>query len=329
MQTILSIIIPVYNVEKYIKMTLDSIFSQNNQREDIEVIVVNDGTPDHSMDVVAPFAETHSNLRIINQDNQGLSGARNTGIREAHGKYIWFVDSDDMIEEGILGQVLPLLENGEEDVYIFRIKEINENNDILKERHFLDDKNVQYYSGFDVINNMSRHDVFYTPMQIYMINTVFLRRNNLKFVCGIYHEDMEFAPRMLVFAHRIAYVPYISYCYVRRSAQSITSDISKLEKRLCDLNYIADRHYTLMKEQNTKYSKKAIGFAVYRAIAYYHLLCPKTEFRLLWKRIERNNIPIKKIVIMNLNHNRHWRLLFRQLLFLISPYLLKKLGKSI
>ena len=91
---ILSIIIPVYKVEKYVRKTLESVFSENFSDNEVEVIVVNDGTPDRSMDIVNEFV-SHKSLRIINQENQGLSGARNTGIKAAKGKYVWFVDSDD------------------------------------------------------------------------------------------------------------------------------------------------------------------------------------------------------------------------------------------
>ena len=87
----LSIVIPVYNVEDYIRGTLDSIYNQKVDEQCFEVIVVNDGTPDNSMKIVKEFAATHQNLTIINQENQGLSAARNAGIKVAKGVYIWVV----------------------------------------------------------------------------------------------------------------------------------------------------------------------------------------------------------------------------------------------
>lgn len=87
-----SIIIPVYNVEKYIKKCLDSVFSQTDK--DFEVIVVNDGTKDNSMDIVKKY-----DAKIINQKNQGLSAARNRGVKEAVGDYLIFLDSDDYWEK--------------------------------------------------------------------------------------------------------------------------------------------------------------------------------------------------------------------------------------
>ncbi len=102
----LSIIIPVYKVEKYIRDTLQSIYRQQYDENLFEVIVINDGTPDDSMRIVAEFTNKHANLHIINQKNQGLSCARNAGLKIAQGEYVWFVDSDDTVTEESIVQVL-------------------------------------------------------------------------------------------------------------------------------------------------------------------------------------------------------------------------------
>ena len=98
----LSIIVPVYNVEKYIRPCLESIFFQGLNEKDYEVIVVNDGTRDRSMEVVDSFQTAHSNMTIIHQENQGLSIARNTGMKHAKGDYIAFLDSDDILAKNSL-----------------------------------------------------------------------------------------------------------------------------------------------------------------------------------------------------------------------------------
>ena len=91
----LSIIIPVYNVEKFITRCLHSCVSQNLSINEFEIVVVNDGTRDNSMKFVSQFAEEYSNISIINQENKGLSAARNRGLSVAKGDYVWFVDSDE------------------------------------------------------------------------------------------------------------------------------------------------------------------------------------------------------------------------------------------
>ena len=105
--TELSIIVPVYNVEEYVRACIESIYRQGLNEEEFEVIIVNDGTEDKSIEVIADIINQHHNISVINQENQGLSVARNTGIAAAKGEYILMPDSDDLLIENSLK---PLLE---------------------------------------------------------------------------------------------------------------------------------------------------------------------------------------------------------------------------
>lgn len=102
---ILSIIVPVYNVEQYISACLDSLYRQGVDEGLYEVVVVNDGTPDRSMNIVNQYVSEHTNIKIIQQENGGVSVARNNGIKHATGKYITFLDADDEIYPCILENV--------------------------------------------------------------------------------------------------------------------------------------------------------------------------------------------------------------------------------
>ena len=93
----LSIIVPVYNVEKYIRRCIESIFSQGLDDTCFEVIIVNDGTEDRSMDIISDVISQHKNIKVINQENQGLSVTRNNGIATARGEYFLMPDSDDLL----------------------------------------------------------------------------------------------------------------------------------------------------------------------------------------------------------------------------------------
>ena len=103
----LSIIVPVYKVEKYIRSCIESIFMQGLDDEEFEIIIINDGTPDNSMGVIEDIINQHKNIKVINQENQGLSVARNKGIVAARGEYILMSDSDDLL---IYNSLKPLLE---------------------------------------------------------------------------------------------------------------------------------------------------------------------------------------------------------------------------
>lgn len=99
----LSFIVPVYNTEKYLPECLDSLLTQDIPKEDYEVICVNDGSTDGSSAILHRYANTHPNLVVIDKENGGLSSARNRGLSEAKGDYIWFVDSDDFVQVNVLG----------------------------------------------------------------------------------------------------------------------------------------------------------------------------------------------------------------------------------
>ena len=102
----LSVIVPVYNVEKYIRPCLESIFRQGIDDDNFEVIIVNDGTEDRSMEVIQEIISQHDNITVINQENLSLSVARNNGIAQAKGEYILMPDSDDLLIEGSLSVLL-------------------------------------------------------------------------------------------------------------------------------------------------------------------------------------------------------------------------------
>ena len=99
----LSIIIPFFNVEKFIGRCLESVYSQDIPENEYEVICVDDSSPDDSLSIVQDYAQKHANLRIVkNKQNRKLGGARNAGLDVASGDYIWFIDSDDFIEDNVL-----------------------------------------------------------------------------------------------------------------------------------------------------------------------------------------------------------------------------------
>ena len=116
----LSIIIPFYNVEQYITQCLDSVYNQDIPEEEYEVICVNDASPDNSRDIVKEYQKNHKNLILVEHEvNKKLGAARNTGRRAAQGKYIWNVDSDDMIAPNCLREMLNMCEKSDLDVLIF------------------------------------------------------------------------------------------------------------------------------------------------------------------------------------------------------------------
>ena len=101
----LSLIIPVYNAERYIGQCLDSLLNQDLSAQDYEIVCVNDGSKDNSLSVLEGYAKAHANIRIVNKENGGVTTARNAGLETAQGDFIWFIDADDLVKENILAQL--------------------------------------------------------------------------------------------------------------------------------------------------------------------------------------------------------------------------------
>lgn len=118
-EPLLSIILPVYNVAPFVERCLDSIFVGETRETNFEVILVNDGSTDDSMQRVAPYATSHANLSVITQENQGLSAARMRGLSSATGEYVWFVDSDDWLEQDAIETVSRLVSTNSCEVIVF------------------------------------------------------------------------------------------------------------------------------------------------------------------------------------------------------------------
>lgn len=209
----LSIIIPMYNVELYIERCLSSCLKQNIPYEDYEIVVVNDGSPDGSLQIAERIAKENNNIRIVSQSNGGLSAARNTGLSVAKGDYVWFVDSDDWIKENCLKEIIErLYKDNLEALAICAANHIDGKN----ERRFSFKDNT-IIKGKDAM--LKNKCVCCAPFTIY--KRMFLSDNNLSFYEGIFHEDNEFTFRAYYFLERLGYTNEILY-FVYQNQNSIT-----------------------------------------------------------------------------------------------------------
>lgn len=264
---ILSIIIPVYKVEKYIDGTLSSIYNQHTDENMFEVIVVNDGTPDNSMAIVDKFKHSHTNLTVISQSNQGLSVARNEGLRVAQGKYIWFVDSDDKIEDNILNKLLVIVKNENSDILGFGLTRINEAGSfICTESPFLKKK---YYSLYGKMcsGKYLYHKINIGVVQRYIYSHSFLKKNSLSFYPGIWYEDEQFSVRAFFFAKNVKIINLNIYRYLVRSNGNIMSSVSM--KSVYDSETIIKSWHDFSKENALNYKDKAIFYDAISEYCFY------------------------------------------------------------
>jgi glycosyltransferase involved in cell wall biosynthesis len=133
----LSIVIPVYNSSNYLDDCLGSLLDQDLNKDKYEIICVNDGSTDNSLDILKLYAEKHQNIKVINQENKGHSTARNVGLKAAKGKYVWFVDSDDFIDGNSLSTIISYMEKNDIDFLTIGLR------NVLNETHYNISKNLK------------------------------------------------------------------------------------------------------------------------------------------------------------------------------------------
>ncbi|KNB61247.1 glycosyltransferase [Chryseobacterium sp. Hurlbut01] len=238
---LLSIVIPIYNVELYLEKCLESITSQINSYNDqeIEVILVNDGSLDNSKNIAKKYSEKFDYITLISQENKGLSEARNHGLEISKGKYVWFLDSDDWIAEQSLNNILEIIKKDQVEVIIVGLGEYK-NGQLIKE--FIPGNNQ---NGMNVLRDQN----YFVGAVVYVMNISFLKKNKLKFYKGIYHEDEEFTNRMLYLAKNIESINKLIYCVNVREG-SITR--SSNPKKSFDLLIVISQLHLFMQNVEEK-----------------------------------------------------------------------------
>lgn len=215
----ISLVIPVYNVEKYLARCLDSCLHQDLAADEYEIIVVNDGSPDGSKEIAEKYASEYANIKLYNQKNGGLSVARNNGLEKAQGEYVWFVDSDDWIEENCLAGIVEKMDIQNLDMLQIGYMEAYDNGNIIKSPRGL-------FEGCTTGCEAMKAQYIPAPAQFTIYRRNFLERFTLLFYPRIYHEDAEFKPRALFFAQRFASLNKHVYYYYQRPNGSIMSQYS-------------------------------------------------------------------------------------------------------
>ncbi len=239
-----SIIVPVYNVEKYIEKCLNSIYSQSY--ENFEVIIVNDGSPDNSVDIINKYVQKDSRFKLYNKKNGGLSDARNFGVKKAKGDYIIFVDSDDYINNKTLEMINNEINKYKNlDIIRYELSIVNEKHQIVKEfKHFpFSNKNINEAFPILLKNN------YLDPAPLYAVNRKFMINNNFKFSENRFHEDFGLTLKMLISAKKISSIDFCGYYYVHRN-NSIMNEkrYDHIRKKAFDTLYHFDVLYAFAKK---------------------------------------------------------------------------------
>ena len=238
-----SIVIPVYNVENYLKLCLESVRDQ--EYTDFEVLLVNDGSTDGSPKICEEYAENDSRFKVIHQENKGLASARNTGIRAAKGDFIYFLDSDDSIHPSLLARAVKIAEEENANLVQIELEFVPEEfRDYKKE--VPGNYNVQKYSLVQALRNLDEDNLSFGK-DVRLTTTVVWTKlyrvsafQNLLFPEGMrLHEDQMMAHRVIAEAGGMVFLNMPLYFYRQSKASLIRVGWTK--KRLAILDCYADR----------------------------------------------------------------------------------------
>lgn len=257
-----SLIVPVYNVEKYISACINSILNQTF--DDYEVIIVDDGSTDCSLKAIEEIAENNKEkIKVIHQENQGLGEARNTGLRHANGEYIWFIDSDDTIDVSALRQIDEKIQKEDLDIVIFDMIDVDEKGEKLgvelgvsfehQEMFSLSDNSQLLFMSPSACNKVFKREIF--------------KNSNIFFPRRVWFEDLYTIPKIYLQASRIAYINKGLYLYLQRKGSIMKN--TNVEKN-SDIISALDEIISYYKARN-KYEEYKMEIA-YLAIINVYLL---------------------------------------------------------
>lgn len=306
---LLSIIIPIYNVEKYLKRCLDSIYNQGCDQSLFEVIAVNDGSPDNSLKILQDYSKGHENLFIINQENQGVSSARNTGIDNATGDYVLFIDPDDTIKPNSLTKIFTLLKNSTIETLIMR--SLKNNKEMYNWRNIVNEQTE--------IDGLSLFNLGYRRGSVCgcAFKLDFLNKNLIRFPLNVTNtEDSIFFSIVQIWTKTISFLDLDFYRVFERqdSASNLFTKnrvINYKQAALYIHQYLTQNSSQLNNIQNSILSTQLCG--IISSWVYATLNCNETNYNFLAKNMKikeflpirhLNSMPLKykkKALIINLN----------------------------
>ena len=290
-----SVIIPIYNVEKYLRQCVDSVISQTYR--DLEIILVDDGSPDGCGSICDEYAVQDSRITVIHKENGGLSDARNAGLEIAKGEYIYFLDSDDYIKNDAIEKLVARIEEENADFVYFDAETLFE--DFEDENYNEEFIRSQYYrtsDGASVLASHIKHEEYFSCVVLLFLRTEFIKNKKLNFYKGIIHEDELFTPFTFLKAERAAYLK--EPLYIRRlRAGSIMSGKTSL-KSMQGLEVCIGEYYkAFLNFQFGKLERKILSDFMYKRLLDITYIYPELDSR-RFKRsvaeIEQMNMIAKK-----------------------------------
>ena len=276
---LISVIVPIYKVEKYLNRCVDSILSQTYKK--IEIILVDDGSPDACGEICDRYIEKDTRIKVIHKENGGLSDARNAGIEAANGEYIIFVDSDDHIVPTMIEKMIEALIASKADLCICNINYVDENGAVINNQNMRSPINNGIYSRDDMLNFLVNDGYwFYVTAwnKLYKANVF----RNIRFRVGKYHEDEFLIHEIIDRCDKVVCLEDMLYNYVQREG-SIMQDEKLAFRHLQVLDAFEERIWlskSVGSEELTRKLKRAYFWDI--EVWYYFM---RTIYKVPWYRL--------------------------------------------
>ena len=219
MNDLISIIVPIYNVEKYLNKCVESIINQTYKN--LEIILVDDGSPDNCPAICDEWAKKDNRIKVIHKENGGLSDARNAGLAVATGEYIAFIDSDDYIELDFYNKLYKVIKDTNCDISMCNLRMVYENNNVFVDNY--DTFEITEYSTTEAMSALIDDEIRQVVWnKLYKADII----KNILFDIGKYHEDEFWSYKAIGAADKIAAIDYTGYYYLQRSGSIMGNNYS-------------------------------------------------------------------------------------------------------
>lgn len=277
----LSILIPLYNKEKYIQRCLESILDQQLPSDGLEIIIVDDGSKDSGPLLVQQYADDHTQITFIRQKNQGPSAARNKCMQAATGDYLYFLDADDYLATNVLPTILRLATENNLDVLEFETKQVTEGSALDRQPQDIENLSLEVMDGVSYVASNS----FKNEAWRYIVKKGFLQDRGITFIEGTLYEDTIFTASVLLAAERIAKLKWDVHRYVVVENSIVTSkDIAHNKKFIVGMvNAIEHLHQLAsgLDCSHVQYTKAVKVLQVRQEDLVFALIIRTLKFRLL------------------------------------------------
>ena len=280
----ISIIIPVYNVENYLRQCIESILEQ--EYEEKEIILVDDGSTDNSGSICDEYADKYENVLVIHKENGGLSDARNVGLAKAAGEYVLFVDSDDFVEENSLSPIVEIVNANPVDVVLLEAQ-----------KYYADGTNIPMCDGIskemvykkakkDILNSISKCPKYPASACSKLIRRELISED-IFFEKGLLSEDLDWSMKLFLKANTFDYCDTVYYNYRQNRVGSITNTINP--KKVDDMLYILEKWSRIAETKNVVEKNFILSQMAYELpiiiYLYSRLKKEKTQFKCRIKKL--------------------------------------------